>query len=133
MERVMRIRDFRDLEVWQKSMDLAVDVYTIARRFPREERFELTSQLRKAVVSVSSNIAEGSGRATTKDLLNFLSTARGSLRESESLLLLSQRLGYASERELKAAIQLVHRIGQMLTALRKNLRKKLKRKKPASR
>jgi four helix bundle protein len=129
----MQIRDFRDLEVWQKSMDLAVDVYGIARQFPREERFELTSQLRKAVVSVSSNIAEGSGRATTKDLLNFLSTARGSLRESESLLLLSQRLGYVSEQDLKAVIQLVHRIGQMLTALRKKLRKKLKRKKPASR
>ena len=129
----MQIRDFRDLEVWQKSMDLAVDVYMIARRFPREERFELTSQLRKAVVSVSSNIAEGSGRATTKDLLNFLATARGSLRESESLLLLSQRLGYVSEHDLKAVIQLVHRVGQMLTALRKKLRTKLKKKKTNSR
>jgi four helix bundle protein len=120
----MRIHDFRDLEVWQRSVDLAAEVYTITRTFPSDERFGLTAQVRKAVISISSNVAEGSGRATTKDLLNFLSTARGSLRETESLLLVSARLGYASESELQSTLELAHRVGQMLTALRSRLEKK---------
>ena len=123
----MKIQDFRDLEVWQRSMDLGVEVYGISRRFPREERFELTTQLRKAVVSISSNIAEGSGRATTKELLYFLSISRGSLRETESLLLLSQRLGHISAEALERIIHLTHRVGQMLTALRKKLLQRKRR------
>jgi four helix bundle protein len=127
----MRINDFRDLEVWQRSVDLAVEVHRTTRQFPREERFELTSQLRKAVVSISSNIAEGSGRSTTKDLLNFLSTSRGSLRETESLLIVSVRLGFATESDMDPLFDLVHRIGRMLTALRKKLRSKLKPRRKA--
>jgi four helix bundle protein len=121
----MPISDFRDLEVWQRSIDLAAEVYRVTRAFPHEERFELTAQLRKAAVSISSNIAEGSGRATTRDLLNFLSNARGSLRETESLLLLSERLGFAKPKDLEPLLELLHRIGQMLTALRSSLQKRL--------
>ena len=124
----MRIRDFRDLEVWQRSVDLAAEVYKVCRRFPREERYELSAQLRRAAISVSSNIAEGSGRATTKDFLNFLSHARGSLRETESILLVSQRLGFSTEAQLESVIDLTHRVGQMLTKLRASLKKRQSRK-----
>jgi four helix bundle protein len=120
------VRDFRDLVVWQRSIDLAEEVYKVTRRFPREELFGMTSQVRKSTVSISSNIAEGSGRATTKDLLNFLSTARGSLRETESLLILSQRLRFLTQSQLKRAFELIQEIGKMLTSLRR----KLKNRKP---
>ena len=90
------IRDFRDLIVWQRSVDFIVEVYQLTRRFPVDERYGITSQLRRAAVSVSSNIAEGSGRTSLPDRRNFLGFSRGSMKESESLLLVSQRLGFVS-------------------------------------
>ena len=117
----MPIDDFRDLEVWQRSVDLAVEVYKVSNNFPREHRFEITSQLRRAAVSISSNIAEGSGRATTKDLLGFLTTARSSKRETESQLYVCERLGLITSEQLEPLIALLNRIGQMLTALRQKL------------
>jgi four helix bundle protein len=125
-ERNMTIQDFRDLVVWQRSIDLAEEVYKVTRRFPKEELFGMTAQVRKSSVSVSSNIAEGSGRATTKDLLNFLSTARGSLRETQSLLILSQRLRFLTQAQLQRAFELIQETGKMLTSLRR----KLKNRKP---
>jgi four helix bundle protein len=124
----MSIQDLRDLVVWQRSIDLAEEVYKVTRKFPKEELFGMTAQVRKSSVSVSSNIAEGSGRATTKDLLNFLSTARGSLRETESLLILSTRLGFLSAAHLKHAFGLIHETAKMLTALRAKLRAKLRKR-----
>jgi four helix bundle protein len=109
-------------------MDLATDVYSLTRRFPRAELFGITAQLRKAAVSISSNIAEGSGRATTKDLLNFLATARGSLRETESLLILSRRLDYLTAADLKRISNTIHEIGRMLTTLRSRLKARAARK-----
>ena len=120
----MAIDDFRDLEVWQRSVDLAVEVYRVTSAFPSEHRFEITSQLRRAAVSVSSNIAEGSGRATTKDLLGFLTTARSSMRETESQLYVCERIGLLTTHDLRPLIHLLHRIGQMLTALRQKLEKR---------
>ena len=73
-----RIQSFRDLKVWQKSMDLAVAVYALTKGFPREEAFGLTSQLRRSAVSVPSNIAEGQGRSNTREFQQFLRIARGS-------------------------------------------------------
>ena len=96
----MSIRSYRDLQVWQKAMDLAKQCYQATRTFPSEERFGLTSQIRRAVVSVPSNIAEGHGRAHTKEYLNHLSMAKGSLVELETLLLLSQRVGFLKEPQL---------------------------------
>ena len=120
----MGIEDFRDLEVWQRSVDLAVEVYKVSSRFPREHRYELTSQLRRSAVSISSNIAEGSGRATTRDLLSFLVTARSSKRETESQLYVCERLGLITSEQLQPLIALLTRIGQMLTNLRKSLERR---------
>lgn len=88
------IRDYRELDVYQMSMDLCEKVYGLVRKLPTEERFALGDQLRRAVVSIPSNIAEGNGRGTSKDYAHFLSMARGSLFEVRTQLELAVRLGY---------------------------------------
>jgi len=88
------IRNYQDIIAWQKSMDLAAMIYSKTVSFPKDELYGLTQQMRKAAVSVSSNIAEGWGRGTTGDYLRFLRMARGSLCELETQIHLSQRLGY---------------------------------------
>jgi len=115
------IRNFKDLVVWQKSVDLAVAVYELSRSFPREERFGLTAQIQRAAVSVSSNIAEGSGRATTKDLLHFLGISRGSLHETESLGIVSERLGFAAQANLTRVLDLPDHTGKVMTLHRRSL------------
>ena len=86
------IRSYRDLKVWQKSMDLTVRTYEITRGFPSEERYGLTSQMRRSAASVPANIAEGRERRSTGEFLQFLGIARGSLAELETFLTLSERL-----------------------------------------
>jgi four helix bundle protein len=125
----MPIRDFRDLIVWQKSVDLIVEIYTITRRFPEEEKFGITSQLRRAAVSVASNIAEGSGKGTTAELVGFLTTSRSSLRESHSLLIVSQRLDFLTKVEAAKANGLIEEVGKMNSSLRSKLRANPRRKK----
>ena len=93
------IRDFTDLLVWQKSVELGLTVYTLTKSFPREERFAITSQLRRAAVSVSSNIAEGHARQG-REFPHFLSIAKGSLAEIESQLLFANRLGYVDQEKV---------------------------------
>jgi four helix bundle protein len=88
------IKSFRDLVAWRKSMDLCKTIYALSSIFPDAERFGLTSQIRRAVVSIPSNIAEGYGRNRTNDYLRFLDIARGSLCEVETQLILSQELGW---------------------------------------
>lgn len=90
----MHIRSYKELIVWQKAMDLAEDVQRVSQRFPKEELYGLTSQLRPAAVSVPSNIAEGQARQSKAEFLNFLSIANGSLADVETQLLLAQRFGY---------------------------------------
>jgi four helix bundle protein len=119
----MQVRSYRDLTVWQRSLDFIAEVYELSSRFPAQERFALTTQLRKAAVSVSSNIAEGSGRATSRDLLNFLTHSRGSLSESESLLFVAQRLRFATNDECAGAMELGDEVGRMLSGLRTNIGK----------
>ena len=96
-----KIRDFRELRIWERSMELAEKIYEVTKRFPKSEIYGLTSQLRRAVVSISSNIAEGCGRRTSKDFVGFLYNAMGSVREVESQLILSGRVGYLEEDEVK--------------------------------
>ena len=91
------IKSFRDLVAWRKSMDLCKAIYAISTVFPDAERFGLTSQIRRAVVSIPSNIAEGYGRNRTNDYLRFLDIARGSLCEVETQLILAQELGWLRE------------------------------------
>ncbi len=92
----MKVRNYQDLIVWQKAMELVEEVYRFSKPFPRDEIFGLTSQLRRAAVSIPSNIAEGQGRRSTADFLRHLSIAYGSLREVETQVLISTRLEYQS-------------------------------------
>jgi four helix bundle protein len=85
---------YRDLKAWRKAMGLVQDVYRLTLEFPREETYGLTSQLRKAAVSIASNIAEGKGRSSDKELLHFLSNAKGSLFEVETQIMIADGLGY---------------------------------------
>ena len=125
----MRVRDYRDLLVWQRAVDLVAEIYRISARFPCEEQFGLAAQVRDASVSVSANIAEGSGRATSRDLLNFLSHARGSLKEAESMLFVAQRLGFVSAADCSEALRLADETSRMLAGLRVSIKKR--NRKPA--
>jgi len=88
------VRDFREIKVWQKAHKFALEIYRSTQGFPAEERFGLTSQLRKSATSVPTNIAEGCGRSSEKDFARFLSIAAGSISESEYQVLLALDLGY---------------------------------------
>lgn len=118
---------FRDLPVWRKSAELVQEVYKISSRFPREERYGITSQLRRAAVSVTSNIAEGSGRGTTPDLRNFLSIARGSVKEAESLILIGLKLKFIAPADAQKALLLAEEVSQMLVNFRAFLLQRSKR------
>lgn len=113
----MSLKSYRDLEVWQRAMDLVEEVYTVTKRLPDDERFGLTSQSRKCAVSVPSNIAEGYGRTHRGDYLKFLSNARGSLCERETQLILMGRVKLVSREELNPAWNLCQRVGKMLLKL----------------
>ena len=117
----MPFNDYRDLDVWQVSMDLAIDCYRSSSSFPNDERYGLTSQLRRAAVSVPANIAEGYGRYTTKSYLYHLSVSSGSLKEVETHLLIARRLQYLAEKDIEPLFSLTSRVGRMLTALRRSL------------
>ena len=113
----MKTSDFRELKVWQKSMDIAVDIYALVKTFPVEEKFALGDQIRRSVVSIPSNIAEGHNRNSTKDYIRFLSISRGSLAELQTQLILCKRIGYLLEHDFsKIYVRLVE-IDKMLTAL----------------
>ena len=115
------MQSYRELKVWQKSMDLVVACYEVAKTFPDDERYGLTSQLRRAVVSVAANIAEGHGRGTTKSFINFLLIANGSLTEVETHLIIAGRLGYISRDEGKPFYDQIQEVGRMLSGLRRSL------------
>ena len=115
------IESHRDLRVWQKGMDLVETVYGLTRTFPPEERFGLVSQAARAVVSVPTNIAEGHARGTRRDYAHFVSIARGSLMELETLIMISARLRYITPEHATETLATVTELGRMLTALRKKL------------
>lgn len=113
----------RDLEVWNRALELAAEVYRVTGSIPSEERYGLTSQIRRSAVSVPSNIAEGSGRGGTQELLHFLRIANGSLQELETQLEIAVRVGYLPPQpKLKEEID---HIGRMLSRLRAALQKKV--------
>ena len=101
----MNIQSYKELEVWKKSMDLVEICYKITNDFPKEELYGLTNQIRRAAVSIPSNIAEGQSRWSTKEFLRFLSIAKGSLSELETQLIVAQRLNYISEDILNKVIE----------------------------
>src|SRR5262245_38161039 len=118
----MAVRDYRELIAWQKAMDLVELVYRSSAAFPREEMFGLTQQVRKAAVSVPSNIAEGQGRASVRDFQNFLCIARGSLQEMETQILIAERLRYLStEQHVAPVMALSAEVGRILNGLYNSL------------
>jgi four helix bundle protein len=121
----MTVQSYRELDVWQYAMELAEKCYQVTRTFPKEELFGLTSQIRRAVASIPANIAEGQGREHTKEFLQHLSIARGSLMEVETHLELSKRVGLMEQQQTEKLLALADRISRMLTGLRKALLQKL--------
>lgn len=115
------ITSHRDLVVWQKAMDLAVDVHKIAAGLPSTERYGLTAQPARAASSVPANIAEGSARGSAKEYSRFLAIAKGSAMETETFLVLATRLGYLNEARAQFALALIVEISKMLTAMRAKL------------
>ncbi len=122
----MQIRSFRDLVVWQKSIDLVEVVYSITKQFPVDERYALTSQLKRASVSVPSNIAEGYGRHSTADYIRFLQIALGSLNEVQTQLELGCRLKFVGKDAVTGAFSLCTEVEKMLVTLIIKLRAKIK-------
>ena len=114
-------KSFKDLVVWQKAMDLSVAVYQLTKAFPKEEMFGLTSQMRRAAVSIPSNIAEGAGRGSKKDFAHFLSVARGSKYELETQLLICIELDYLSEEQCREAFSMINEVGIILNGFIKKL------------
>jgi four helix bundle protein len=120
----MTIQSYRDLEVWQKAMELVVECYQITKSFPKNEVFGLASQLQRAAVSIAANISEGHARQHTKEFLQSLSIAYGSLAELETHIEIAKRLGYIAAETAVELIDKTSTIGRMLNGLRRSLEKK---------
>lgn len=121
----MHIQYYRDLLVWQKSMDLCVEVHNSTVVFPKQELFGLSAQLNRSVVSVPSNIAEGHGRRTTPDFIHFLSISRGSLNEVETQITLAMRYNYISQTDHDELLERCGEVGRMLNGLIDALERRL--------
>jgi len=119
------LKSYRDLQVWKKSIELAEMVYRLSSRFPAEEKFGLTSQVRRAAASVAANIAEGAERSGTREFLQFLGIASGSLAETETYLILAQRLGLVSEQDASRLLGQAATVGRMLNVLKRSLRSRV--------
>lgn len=115
------VKDFKDLIVWQKAMELTVEIYALAKRLPKEELYALSSQMRRAAISIPSNIAEGQARNSTKEFVQFLAIAKGSKAELETQLLLCVKTGFLNEHEIAAPINTLNEIGKMLNKLQQKL------------
>ncbi len=116
-----KTQNYKDLVVWQKGIALAKAVYQLTSKFPAEEKFGLVSQMRRAAVSIPSNIAEGQARHTTGEFIQFISHAEGSTAELETQLILSIELAFAKTENAKAEFALLDEIRRMLNGLRRKL------------
>lgn len=120
----MGARNYQDLIVWQRAMIPAQDIYQVTKSFPSDERFGLTQQMRRAAVSIPSNIAEGQGRQTTKEFIHFLYIAHGSTREIETQILLCERLGYINPEHQEQLLSTTSEVGRLGMALINSLKRK---------
>ena len=120
----MPVQHYRQLIIWQRAMELVKSVYELTDKFPREELFGLTSQLRRAVVSVPSNIAEGQGRNSTKEFLTHLSIAYGSLMETETQLLVGEMRSYISADATAQVMDKTAEVGRLINGLSNSLGRK---------
>ncbi len=114
---------YKNLKIWNDAVILASDIYSLTKKFPKEEIFGITSQLRRAVVSISSNVAEGSSRSSKKEYVRFIDIAIGSLHEVESLLQIANNLQYLSENEYAKIIEQISKLGILIGGFRKHLQK----------
>ncbi|MEP7147701.1 MAG: four helix bundle protein [Acidobacteriota bacterium] len=121
----MSLLHYRELIAWQKSMTLVSRVYALSKAFPGNERFGLTSQVRRAAISVPSNIAEGQGRDSIREFLHHLSIAYGSLMEVETQVLIGLDLGYLDKESVSAFLNGSSEVGRIINGLMRSLRKQL--------
>ena len=117
------VKSFHDLVAWQQAMELVTEIYRVSQKFPKEEMFGLTSQIRRAAVSIPSNIAEGRGKSSTGEFQHFLYHARGSLAEVETQLLIAINLGYLEKAGVSHITELIVRVGKILHGLLSALKK----------
>lgn|SRR5690606_9169195 len=118
----MAVHNFKELIVWKKSIDLAAEVYQIVSVFPRDERFGLTSQIKRAVVSVASNIAEGSGRNSDKEFVHFLGIAKGSAYELLTQLFIADKLGLLKSDDAGEIMNKVEEVQKMIHGFQEKLK-----------
>ena len=117
------MRPHEKLQTWIESVDLVLNIYKATERFPKEEKFGLTSQIRRAAVSIPTNIAEGAARNSSKEFAHFVSIAQGSASELETELIIAYRLGYLSETLFSKLLADLEQIGRMITGLTRRLRR----------
>ena len=118
----MEKSSYQGLVVWQKAMDLTAVIYKLVKKLPKEELYSLSDQMRRAAVSIPSNIAEGRDKNTNKEFVQFLTMSRGSKAELETHLLICVKVGYLNETDILEAINLLTEVGKMLTSLIKKLK-----------
>ena len=121
----MSIKDYRELIVWQKAMDLVETIYQTTRTFPKEEIYGLTSQIRRAAISIPSNIAEGNGRNTTRDYVHFLGMAYGSVKEVETQVLIAERLRYINSGRSVELVTMTGETARLISGLMNSLNRKI--------
>ena len=121
----MAWKNYQELIVWQKATDLAVEIYKVAKKLPKEELYVLSDQMRRAAVSIPSNIAEGQSRSSKKEFIYFLSIALGSKAELETQLLLAVRIGYLVDPDIDKAMGLLAETGKLLSSLIHSQRRSL--------
>jgi four helix bundle protein len=121
----MKVKSFEELTVWQEAHKLALNVYKVTMKFPAVERFGIVSQIRRASSAVPANIAEGFGRATTRELLRCLQIARGELEETRYFALLSRDLGYITSEDCKNLGERCNSVARLINALGSSLKRRL--------
>ena len=117
------MNNFRELKVWQKTRSFTKEMYYLLKKYPADEKFALVSQMKRATISISSNIAEGSGRYTDKDFARFLDIALGSAYEIENQLILSNDLEFINNSDLNEFVNKIQEIEKMISGLIKSIRK----------
>ena len=119
---ILKYQDYKDLLVWQRSMQLAKVIYLLINKLPKEEMYALSNQMRRAAVSIPSNIAEGQARNSNREFARFLSIARGSKAELQTQLLICVDIGYLLEEDINEAMSLAEEIGKMLSSLAQRMK-----------
>jgi four helix bundle protein len=117
----MKVKNFRELTAWQKALDLVEETYKASKSFPKDELYGLTSQIRRAVVSIPSSIAEGQGRDTTREFRHYLSIAYGSLCEVQTQIFIAQRLTYLKEEQVITLLSMANEVARLINDLSNSL------------